>query len=107
MSPAAGAFARAGVSLWPHFKHGLIAGQPTEGRGYLASYHINVLFIGLFALLQLPITMAVGIRRNQKAIMFLHGDDETPLRRIRAHANFTETVSITLLAMAAAEVPVR
>lgn len=66
-------------------------------------YQISVFFAGLFALLQLPITMAVGIRRSTTGIMFLHDGDDVLLRRIRAHANYTETVPITLIAMAAAE----
>lgn len=65
---------------------------------------ITLFFVGLFALLQLPATVAVGIRRINTDIMFLHGDDESLLRRIRAHGNFVETVPITLLAMAAADV---
>ena len=64
---------------------------------------ITSLFIALFALMLIPLTGMVGYRRAQKNIHFLHGDDETLLRLIRAQGNFTETVPMALLAMAAAE----
>lgn len=68
------------------------------------SIPITVLFIGLFALIQIPLTVMVGYRRVQTGIQFLDGGDQTLLRRMRAHGNFTETVPIVLLAMAAAEI---
>ena len=64
---------------------------------------ITSLFIGLLALIQVPLTVMVGYRRVQTEIQFLDGGDLTLLRRMRAHANFTETVPIVLLAMAASE----
>ena len=64
---------------------------------------ITVLFVGIFALVQIPLTVIVGLRRGQTGIQFFDGGDQVLLRRMRAHANFTETVPITLLAMAAAE----
>lgn len=64
---------------------------------------ITTAFIGFFALLQVPLTVMVGFRRVQTNIQFMDGGDQTLLRRMRAHANFTETVPIVLLAMAAAE----
>jgi len=68
------------------------------------SMSITVLFIGLFALIQIPLTVMVGYRRLKTGIQFFDGGDQTLLRRMRAHGNFTETVPIVLLAMAAAEV---
>ena len=65
---------------------------------------ITVLFIGLFAIIQVPLTIMVGYRRAQTGIQFFDGGDQTLLRRMRAHGNFTETVPIVLLAMAAAEI---
>jgi uncharacterized protein len=65
---------------------------------------ISAMFAGLFALLQLPITVAVGLRRVRTGIQFLDGGDVRLLRRGRAHGNFTETVPIALISMAAAEV---
>lgn len=63
----------------------------------------TVFFVGLFALIQVPLTVMVGFRRAQTGIQFFDGGDQSLLRRMRAHANYTETVPIVLLAMAAAE----
>ena len=68
------------------------------------SIPITVLFVGLFALIQVPLTVMVGYRRVQTGIQFFDGGDQTLLRRMRAHGNYTETVPIVLLAMAAAEI---
>lgn len=70
----------------------------------LTSIPITVLFVGLFALIQVPLTVMVGYRRVQTGIQFFDGGDQTLLRRMRAHGNYTETVPIVLLAMAAAEI---
>lgn len=64
---------------------------------------VTLFFVGLFAMIQIPVTVMVGYRRVQTGIQFFDGGDPTLLRRMRAHGNFTETVPITLLAMAAAE----
>jgi uncharacterized protein len=64
---------------------------------------VTLFFVGLFAVIQIPVTVMVGYRRVQTGIQFFDGGDQTLLRRMRAHANFTETVPITLLAMGAAE----
>ena len=66
-------------------------------------FPVTAVFVGLFVCLQVPITVMVGLRRLTARIPFLDGGDRVLLRRIRAHGNFTETVPITLLAMAAAE----
>jgi uncharacterized membrane protein YecN with MAPEG domain len=63
----------------------------------------TTLFVGIFALLQIPMTIMVGYRRAVTGIQFLDGGDTTLLRRMRAHANFTETVPIVLIAMGYAE----
>lgn len=65
---------------------------------------ITVLFVALFALMYVPLTMAVGLRRAQTGIPFLDGGDQALLRRMRAQGNFAENVPIALLAMAAAEI---
>ncbi len=70
----------------------------------MPSFQITILFIGLFALIQIPLTVMVGFRRVQTGIQFFDGGDQALLRRMRAHANFTETVPMVLIAMAAAEV---
>lgn len=67
------------------------------------SISITVLFIALLALIQFPMTVAVGLHRTRTDIHFMDGGDTDLMRRMRAHGNFTETVPITLLAMAAAE----
>jgi hypothetical protein len=64
---------------------------------------VTALFVAVFALLQVPMTVAVGLRRAKSGIQFLDGGDETLLRRMRAHGNFTETAPMSLLAMGAAE----
>lgn len=64
---------------------------------------ITILFVGLFALIQIPLTVMVGFRRVQTGIQFFDGGDEALLRRMRAHGNYTETVPMVLMAMAAAE----
>jgi len=66
--------------------------------------NITPIFIGFFAVMQVPITIMVGYRRLQTGVRFFDGGDRTLMRRMRAHGNFTETVPMTLLAMAAAEV---
>jgi len=68
------------------------------------SIPVTVFFIGLFALIQIPLTVMVGYRRVQTGIQFFDGGDQILLRRMRAHGNYTETVPIVLLAMAAAEI---
>ena len=64
---------------------------------------ITAVFVGLLVLIQIPMTVAVGLYRVKTDIRFLDGGDAEMTRRMRAHANFTETVPIALLAMAAAE----
>jgi uncharacterized protein len=64
---------------------------------------ITPIFIALFAVIQVPITGLVGYRRFQTGVPFLDGGDQTLMRRMRAHGNFTETVPMSLLALAAAE----
>jgi uncharacterized membrane protein YecN with MAPEG domain len=64
---------------------------------------ITTLITGILAVLQVPLTVLVSYLRGRTGIQFLDGGNETLLRRIRAHGNFTETVPITLIAMACAE----
>jgi hypothetical protein len=64
---------------------------------------ISTFFVGLFVLLQVPITIAVGLRRARTDIHFFDGGDVRLLRLMRAHGNFIETVPMTLLAMASVE----
>lgn len=64
---------------------------------------ITTFITGALAVLQVPLTVLVSYMRGRTGIQFLDGGNETLLRRIRAHANFVETVPITLIAMACAE----
>ncbi len=64
---------------------------------------ITPLFVAGLVIFQVVITNFVGYRRLQTGIRFLDGGEETLTRRMRAHGNFTETVPITLIAMASAE----
>lgn len=69
----------------------------------IPSLPVTLVFVALFALLQIPITIAVGLLRARTDIHFMDGGNPALLQRMRAHGNFTETVPISLLAMAAAE----
>ncbi len=69
----------------------------------ISTLPVTAVFIAIFALLQIPITVAVGLYRAKTGIQFLDGGDRSLMQRMRAHANFTETVPMSLLAMAAAE----
>jgi len=64
---------------------------------------ITLIFVAFFALFQVLITNLVGFARIKNEVHFYDGGDLDLRRRQRAHANFTETVPITLLAMAGAE----
>ena len=65
--------------------------------------HITLMFVAVFALLQVLITNLVGYARIENEVHFYDEGDVDLRRRQRAHANFTETAPITLLAMAGAE----
>jgi uncharacterized protein len=64
---------------------------------------VTTFIAGVLAVVQVPLTVLVSYMRGRTGIQFLDGGNETLLRRIRAHANFIETVPITLLVMACAE----
>lgn len=64
---------------------------------------VTTAIVGVLALAQVPLTVLVSYMRGKTGIQFLDGGNEALLRRIRAHANFVETVPITLLAMMCAE----
>lgn len=69
----------------------------------MSTIPISAVFIGVFAVLQVPLTVLVGYRRARTGVQFFDGGDAVLLRRMRAHGNYTETVPIVLLAMLAAE----
>jgi uncharacterized membrane protein YecN with MAPEG domain len=74
-----------------------------QSKEMIMTYDVTAFFIAVFALAQIPATFFIGIRRVSTKILISDGGDQTLLRRIRAHGNFTETVPITLIAMAAAD----
>ena len=67
------------------------------------SFFVTATFVALFALIQFLMTIPIGMYRAKTDIHFLDGGDRELVQRMRAYGNFTETVPIALLAMAAAE----
>ncbi len=59
----------------------------------------TLLFASACALLQCALSALVIAQRMRARVLFLHGDNDTLLRRMRAHGNFTETVPMALLLM--------
>ncbi len=51
-----------------------------------------------------PITIRVGMRRDQIKVFFLHGGDEALLRRMRSHADFLEYVPFCMILIALVEI---
>jgi uncharacterized membrane protein YecN with MAPEG domain len=67
-------------------------GLPITGF-YAAVLTLIVTFLGF----------QVGMKRLETGISILHGDDMSIAERIRRHANFTETVPLALILLAAIE----
>lgn len=65
---------------------------------------ITIIFIAVFALFQVVITNLAGVARIKNKVHFYDEGDIDLRRRVRAHGNFIETVPITLMALAGAEV---
>jgi uncharacterized protein len=65
----------------------------------MQAIHLTLLFAGLCALMQCLLTALVIVRRVESGIGLMDGGDAVLMRRIRAHANFAETVPIALLLM--------
>jgi uncharacterized protein len=65
--------------------------------------HVTIQFVAVLALMQVVITMLAGVARVKNEVHFYDEGDLDLRRRVRAHGNFTETVPITLMAMAGAE----
>jgi uncharacterized protein len=65
----------------------------------MQTMHLTLLFAGLCALMQCVLTALVIVRRVESGIGLMDGGDAVLVRRIRAHANFAETVPMTLLLM--------
>jgi uncharacterized membrane protein YecN with MAPEG domain len=67
---------------------------------------INVipLYAALLGLLFIPLTLRVGTYRVKHKILIGDGGDPEMFRRIRGHANFTETVPLALILLLLMEV---
>lgn len=64
---------------------------------------ITIILVAVFALMQMVITMLTGFARIKNEVHFYDEGDIDLRRRVRAHGNFTETVPISLMAIAGAE----
>ncbi|AMG31346.1 hypothetical protein AL542_14015 [Grimontia hollisae] len=64
---------------------------------------IAPILIALCIAIQIPVTLAVGLKRLATGVNFGWGDDNNLMKKVRGHGNFTETVPITLLAITVAE----
>lgn len=67
------------------------------------TFSVTIFFIAILALIQFAMTAVVGSYRVKTDIRYMDGGDDELVKRIRAHANFIETVPMALLSMAAAE----
>lgn len=61
------------------------------------------LYVGLFGILLIVLSLRVSFVRREARVPVGDGDNEVLLRRIRAHGNFVEFVPIALLLLALAE----
>ena len=65
---------------------------------------VSLLIAALCALVQVALTALVIQRRASANINFMDGGDDTLLKRMRAHGNFTETAPMALLLLLMLEV---
>ena len=63
----------------------------------MPSVEITALFASLLAIMQIVFTLRVVAYRRGNKISLGDGADSEMVKRIRAHANFTETVPIALI----------
>ena len=61
------------------------------------SLTISTLYAAMLGLMFVPFTVYVGIYRAQSNILLLDGGDAELARRIRAQANFIETVPLAVI----------
>jgi uncharacterized protein len=64
---------------------------------------ITALYAGLLTLIAIALGAAVGVMRGSTGISILHGENMELATRIRRHANFTESVPLALILLAALE----
>lgn len=60
---------------------------------------VTSLLAGVFALLMVPLSLQVSLRRAKLGVSAGDANDETLRRRIRAHGNFIEYVPMALIAV--------
>ncbi len=65
---------------------------------------ITPLYVAIFALLFIPFTGYVGAYRAKAGILIGDGNNEEMIRRMRAQANFVETVPLALILLASMEI---
>ena len=58
---------------------------------------VTPIYLAILGLLLVPFTLRVGLYRVNNKILIGDGADPELLRRIRAHANFIETVPLAIL----------
>ena len=69
----------------------------------MMSLHVTSLIAGLFALMMVPLSFQITIRRFKVRTVFGDAGDETLRRRIRAHGNFIEYAPTALLLLGLVE----
>jgi len=63
------------------------------------SFHITSLIAGLMALMMVPLSFQISLRRAKLKTTFGDAEDEMLRRRIRAHGNFVEYVPTALIVL--------
>jgi uncharacterized protein len=67
------------------------------------TFYITSLFTGLLALMMVPLSLQISLRRAGLKATFGDADDATLRRRIRAHGNFIEYVPLALILLGMVE----
>ena len=67
------------------------------------SMPITALVAGIFALLIVPLSIQVSLRRAKANAVFGDAGDETLRRRVRAHGNFIEYAPLAVIVLALVE----
>lgn len=67
------------------------------------SMPVTALVAGIFALLIVPLSVQVSLRRAKANAVFGDAGDETLRRRVRAHGNFIEYAPLAVIALGLVE----
>lgn len=70
----------------------------------MATLHVTLLIAGIFALMMVPLSLQISIRRLKVRAVFGDDGDKTLRRRIRAHGNFIEYAPTALILLGLVEV---